>query len=314
MIEKAARFRRGDDQDPMTLESKIVDPSEIEATDAQASVLMKQGIRLLQESEADPEAALQCFDRALDLRRRLPDDVPIHAYGLAACWLNRADALMRLGGARSRVLAIEAFDEAIALLSPLPLSEDPRFVRRLVIAHQNRGLALCALAPPATDGAVRAFLEAIAVLDHEQANSVPDQRYLLAVVWMNLANAQTSKMTNDGDDAARDAARRAVAFIAPAEREDPEAAAVGLKARHILCQTIARQLSLDAAGAGPMPDEVHEATDLAEDGLSLARHWERHGVSGFRDVAADLFRFGAAVYGRFQPHFLEEFIAEHREF
>jgi hypothetical protein len=59
-----------------------------------------------------------------------------------------------------------------------------------------------------------------------------------------------------------------------------------------------------------MPDDVHEATDLADDGLALVRQWERAGVTRFRGVAYDLFRFGARVYKLYQPQFLNEFIFE----
>jgi hypothetical protein len=44
--------------------------------------------------------------------------------------------------------------------------------------------------------------------------------------------------------------------------------------------------------------------------LGLVREWERRGVDCFRDLASDLFRFGARVYGRYQPHFLHEFLSE----
>src|SRR5262245_47488499 len=102
---------------------------------------MKRGLRLV--GAGNPDAiveALRCFDDALERRRRLPiDAVPVLRYGLAACWLNRADALMRLGEVP---LALGAFDEAIVLLRTLPLEDDPRFARRLAIACHNRGLAL----------------------------------------------------------------------------------------------------------------------------------------------------------------------------
>jgi hypothetical protein len=91
------------------------DPADVQAIDAQASVLMKRGIGLL--TDAQPEAvseALGCFDRALELRSRLPiDDVPVLRYGLAACWLNRADALMRLGDAAQIADALRAFDDGM---------------------------------------------------------------------------------------------------------------------------------------------------------------------------------------------------------
>src|SRR5688572_24363916 len=117
----------------MSLELKVIGPSEAPAIDAQASMLMKRGIRLL--SDATPDAiseALACFDRALELRSRLPiDAVPVFRYGLAACWLNRADALIRLGHAALISDALRAYDEGIALLRGLPLHEDARFPRRL---------------------------------------------------------------------------------------------------------------------------------------------------------------------------------------
>jgi hypothetical protein len=39
------------------------------------------------------------------LRRRLPIEIAAYAYGLAACWLNRARALMQLGDVAHRDLA-----------------------------------------------------------------------------------------------------------------------------------------------------------------------------------------------------------------
>ena len=72
--------------------------ADVEEINAQASVFMKQGIRLM--DNARPEAiaaALGYFDRALELRRGLPFETsPMLRYDLAACWLNRADALVRL--------------------------------------------------------------------------------------------------------------------------------------------------------------------------------------------------------------------------
>src|SRR5262249_29795010 len=114
------------------------------AMDAQASALMKQGIALMNSTERyGIEDALVCFDRALDLRRRLPiEEVPRFRYGLAACWLNRADALVRLGDRDRLAAALESYDEGIRLLRALPLGDDARFPRRLGMAHQNRGLAL----------------------------------------------------------------------------------------------------------------------------------------------------------------------------
>jgi hypothetical protein len=76
----------------------------------------------------------------------------------------------------------------------------------------------------------------------------------------------------------------------------------------VLCRVCAQSLS--QAGDEEMPVDVHEATDAVDDGLALARGWEQRGVPHFRPLAFDLFRFGARVYARYQPQFLDEFIAD----
>jgi hypothetical protein len=96
------------------------------------------------------------------------------------------------------------------------------------------------------------------------------------------------------------------------EAADVLAAMAGLRARHILCRLCANRLS-QAGGAAEMPEDVHEATDAVDEGLALVRSWEQRGVDAFRPIAFDLFRFGARVYARYQPQFLDEFIAENMD-
>jgi hypothetical protein len=231
---------------------------------------------------------------------------------LAACWLNRAEALTRLGP-EHHSLSLCAYDEALALLRPLPLGDEARFSKRLAIACQNRALVLAARNPPALKDAIAGLVEAIAVLDQTEAMAAPERDYLLAVVWMNLANIQASEDTIVSDVAAQNAARRALALVRVQEHEDAAAAEASLKTRHVLCHIAARRLSARARSETVMAD-VHEATDLADEGLALVCEWERRGVERFRDLASDLFRFGARVYARYQPHFLHEFISEQLDF
>lgn len=292
----------------MTSSGSVLDLREIEATDARASSYMEEGIRLMCSGN-DAEAALLCFDHALELRRRLPTEEPIHAYGLAACWLNRAEALTRLGPPH-HALALRAYDEALVLLRPLPMDDDARFCKRLAIAHQNRALLLATQSPPPSASAVAALVDAITVLERAEAMDALERDYLLAVVWMNLSNTQASDATPVSDLAAREAARRALALVKASEHEDAAAAEAGLKARHVLCRIAARRLSAQAESETVM-EEVHDATDVADDGLGLVRKWERRGVDRFRRIATDLFRFGARVYAYYQPHFLDEFLREH---
>jgi tetratricopeptide (TPR) repeat protein len=298
----------------MTIDPHAPGASDVEAINAQASTLMKRGIGLLEATGPNALSdALGCFDQALELRRGLPiDAVPTLRYGLAACWLNRADALVRLGDVAQITEALRSFDEGIRLLHGLPLGADARFPRRLAMAYQNRGLALGAQGRPAGE-AIAAFTEAIAILDHHQAALIPDRQYLLAVVWMNLAKARAADATAGSDSLARDAALRAIALVADVEMHDEAAAEVGLKARHVLCQAIAVRLPQPMEGNETMPDDVHEATDVADDGLGLARRWERDGVDRFRGIAYDLFRFGARVYARYQPQFLHEFVLDNMD-
>jgi hypothetical protein len=59
----------------MTSGAEIVNPAQMAAADARASTHMKDGIRLLEESDGNAMAAIRCFDRALELRRCLPTAV-----------------------------------------------------------------------------------------------------------------------------------------------------------------------------------------------------------------------------------------------
>jgi tetratricopeptide (TPR) repeat protein len=284
---------------------------EEQAIDARASVLMKRGIGLLHAAPpGDIAAALSCFDEALELRRALPvDEVPMLRYGLAAVWLNRGEALMRMSDASALDLARGSFDEAIALMRTLPLDQDPRFLRRLAIAHNNRGLVIEAQHAANTTDAIEAFGSALSALDHLQAALIQDRASLAATIWTNLARLHARVSTLDADVLARDAAYRALGIVANTEREDVAAAETGLTARYVLCQTLARRLA-QAAESDARAEDVHEATDVVDQGLRVARYWERQSVGRLRQLGVALFRFGAMVYGGYQPQFLIEFVEE----
>jgi len=281
-----------------------------EEIDFQASTLMKRGIALLADTRPGAGAeALANFDRALDLRRRLPLDDPRFRYGLAACWLSRADALGRSDGTEERGAALRAYDEAIELLRGLPLDADPRYRRRLAIAHQNRGRALLGRGEEQGGDATEAFAAAIALLEDDRASRIDDRQYLLAAVWTNLAGARLADGAPGPTALARDAAARAIPLVADLERTNADAADVGLRARHILCLALARRLE----GADtPTFAEVHGATNAVDDGLALVNDWERRGVARFRQIRADLFAFGTLIYRMYQPQLLDGFIRAHR--
>ena len=289
--------------------------AEIQAIDDAASALMKRGIAFLEEPRREaPIDALHCFDEALELRRRVPTgQFAFKDYLLAACLLNRADALVRLNDLSALAAALDSYGEGIEVLRALPLGDDPRYPRRLAMACQNRGLALQIRGQDGdANASAAAFAEAAAVLDHEQCIDVPDRDYLRAVVSVNIAGLRAADPAPDAHAAAREAAVRGLGYVRGAEEEDVKAASAGLHARHILCRLCADSLAQADHGEG-MPDDVHEATDAVDDGLALVRSWERRGVAAFRAFGFDLFRFGARVYARYQPQFLDEFIAENMD-
>ena len=282
--------------------------SEVEAINAEASVLMKRGIAFLEEPRREaPIDALHCFDEALELRRRIPADYsPFQGYLLAACLLNRADALVRFNDAGPLAAALSSYEEGIQVLELLPLAEDARYPRRLAMAHQNRALALHLSGAP--EAAATALADALAVLDQEHSAAIPDLEYMRAVAWLNLANMRATDPADESRSQARAAAMRALTHVGDAEESDVQAAEAALQARHVLCRVCAQTLT--ESDQQTMTPDVHEATDAVDEGLALVRSWEQRGVSAFRGFAFDLFRFGARVYALYQPQFLEEFIAE----
>jgi tetratricopeptide (TPR) repeat protein len=273
---------------------------------------MKRGIALMEEPRREAAIdALHCFDEALELRRQIPaSHSPFQGYLLAACLLNRADALVRFNDAGPLAAALASYEEAIDVLRELPMEEDPRYPRRLAMAFHNRGLALQIRGHEGdAAAAAAAFADAIAVLDHQHSAGIADRDYLYAVVWLNLANVRALDAAPGAHAEARDAAARALTHVGGTEATEPQAATAGLHARHLLCRLCAHSLSQADDEAG-MPDDVHGATDAVDDGLALVRSWEQRGVAAFRAVAFELFRFGARVYARYQPQFLDEFIAD----
>jgi hypothetical protein len=287
-----------------------VTEAEVETINTEASELMHRGMAFMEEPRREAAIdALHCFDEALDLRRRIPaGHSPMQGYLLAACLLNRGDALVRMGDVGPVATALASYDEAIDVLRQLPLAEDSRYPRRLALGLQNRGLAFQTRGREGdAELAAASFTEALAVLDRDYSEGIEDRQYIRAVVWLNLANLHAMLSSAEAHASAREAAGRALEVVADLETTDPNAAAVGLQARHVLCRICAHGLS-QAADDGEMPDDVHHATDAVDEGLEIVRTWEQRGFPHFRPFAFDLFRFGARVYARYQPQFLDEFI------
>jgi len=284
----------------------------VDVVNSEASALVRQGLAILASANPDRAArALACFDRALDLRRDLPvETTPMLRYDLGGTWLNRAAALVALGGAGALETAMGSCDAAIAALRDLPLDADARFPRRLAIAYQNRALARRRLGPDAAALAKGDLVQALEALGHQACDTLADRPYLMAVIWVNMADLEASEADESSWRRAIESTSRARQLVRDLERQDVAAAEIGLMARHVCCRAAGKSLERRVHTAGAVPDQVHVATDAADEGLELARYWQRRGIHRFADLAEDLFQFGARAYGMFQPHFVSEFLSE----
>lgn len=280
--------------------------------DQEGNARLLEGLKLLEQSTpASLREAIRCFDAAIELRRRLPlAENCWFRYGLIAGWMNRADALTRLGSMDELTEALRSYDEAFAQLRELPMHESPLFVKRLAIAWLNRGFTLLKQATPVSvAGAVESFREAIAAADNFLSANPAEGTTLLAGAWMNHGNALIQQSPPDAGNA-RTSAKGALKLSCAIESSEVGVAEIGFKARHILCQALAHLLASRDLEPGQRDELLAEAAEAVDDGMVLARNWEARGAMQFRSQAADLFRFGCRVYQTHQPHFLTEFLLE----
>lgn len=282
-----------------------------EVRNAVASGCMKRGIALLNENTtASLTDSLHWFERAIELRRSLRlRENPWYCYVLAAGWMNRGDALTRLGSGGNLAEAVRSYDQALTLLRTLEPESNPLFRKRLALAWINHGLALQEQGTSVSlRAALASFDKAIAILRDPFVLERAESRPILACALTNRGNVLLGLAT-PAPASARKSVEQALALIAGTEEQELVAAETGLKARHVLCRAIAWQLA-DRTATTTSEDLVAAATDAVDDGMKLARHWEARGERRFRDLAGELFRFGAHAYQMHQSHFLTEFLLE----
>jgi tetratricopeptide (TPR) repeat protein len=263
-----------------------------------ANLITNRSICLLSMGRGDE--ALAGFDEAIELRKDLPDD-PEHSFmwGLSAGWMNRADALVQLGKEGTRAQAVEAFDHAIEILEKLPYEQVPMFRWRLGLAWSNRGLIV-----EARDEALHSFNQSIAILEAGE-----DMPALMTGAAAIVNRARALAGGQDFIPALADC-RLALAKLASAEREHPQAAQFGLIARHVLAKILCTWLDEGQQGEPLEADWISTTTDTVEEALELERLWEQRGLPHFRPIALELYALGLRVYRVCQPHFLAEFLLE----
>lgn len=267
---------------------------------------------LEEEGAASQQEAVRCFEEAVKLRKELPLENPSYRWGLTASLMNRGDALTRLAKPEDLVEAVSAYDEAIEHLKKLPYDEHPGTRSRLAIAYMNRGITWqCHGTPEGSARAVQSFEESINLLTTESAAREDEQVGILSCALMNHGNSLLS-CSPAAPVVALESARKAMALVTEQERDIPMCAEVGIKGRHLKCRVLAYLLDHPPQGTGAPTgaDWVTEATDAADEGMELARHWSQRGIPHFQPLAADLFRFGSRIYQVSQPHFLAEFLLD----
>ncbi len=218
---------------------------------AEASDLMQRGIALLAADTPEGlSVSLACFDAAIGLRRRLftPGDHGA-AYLLAASWMNRGDALSRLGGEVRLAEAIRSYNEVLDVLRDAPPDADPLYRRRRhAIAWMNRGLTLQAQGTGvAAVAAVESLARAVAV-----TRGWPEHALLLTGVLVNHAKALLIVQPPRAAEA-RASAVHALENVAEIEMQSPPAAEIHLKAQILLCRAAETSLTTN-----PDSDESRE--------------------------------------------------------
>lgn len=272
-----------------------------------AKMWMARGMALLEDRPEAPQEALECFDRALDLREKLPAQKDGRTiWLLSAAWLNRGDLLTRLSSAERAAEAVKSYDEAIALLSDLPEEEQAAARGRLGLAWMNRGLAAAAAGgEEATQEALRCFTKSVEELSADEAPAGEEQSRVLACARLNRGHALLNQQAADAAGA-REEALATMALTADFEKTEVMAAQMSLQARHLLCRAVGYKIDEGTV----LVDWVTEATDAVDDGLALARHWRQKGTEWLRGMEMELLRFGAMIYRACQPHFLAEFLLD----
>jgi hypothetical protein len=276
-----------------------------------ANILTNKGITLLQSHDADAlREAVACFEKSAEHRKNLPRDMRNVLWGLAAAWMNRGDALTRLGNPDDLKEAVRSYDEAITSLEEIGGFDHPPFVVRYAVAYMNRGHALMAQnSPEGVEEAIKSFASATAMMEiHTQKDSV-EYNGTLGCAMMCHAAARIEQGREHAEEVAEEA-RKAIAHVQRFEEQDLLCTEVSIKSRHLLCRALATLLDRTPPDAPEVDDWITEVTDTVDEGMALERLWEQRGLEGFRLMAIELFRFGVRVFFIRQPHFLAEFILE----
>ena len=251
-------------------------------------------------------AAIVAYDHA---RASAHDasDAPEWRRQRGICWMNRGNALQKIGTSVSVHEAVHAYDQSIVEFAALPPEGWPAGRNHLGAAWLNRGHAL--IVAGQREAAVLSLENAIAQLEQLPLADDVSFRINLAGAWTNLAHV----ILVDSPVRAVEAARSALALLNGRESTRPELMEMSLRARRALVMALGEQLMAVEKAGESTAELADEAADAIEAGLNLFRRGEPRGFERFRALGARLFRMGAQLYQLHQPQFLAEFLLEYAE-
>jgi tetratricopeptide (TPR) repeat protein len=259
---------------------------------------MEQGIVLLGRGEW--RRALGHFDRAVMRRESMPwREDPDAAWGLAAAWINRSDALRRLEDGLLLPEAIRSLDRAIEVMACVPIGEGVRFAERLILAWINRATACGEKGD--FEEALDGFDRAAGIFSEWGSEVSPNRVFLLAMLHLNRARVLLDlECTESGWREAR----AGLQILRGLEPGDGLIAQAGIRSRSILCRALVGLIE-SPPSQEIVGDWIAEATDQVEEALAIMR---RTGLS--EPSMGELVRCGARIYRLCQPQFLGEFLCE----
>ena len=276
---------------------------------------MKRGIAFLEEPRREaPIDALHCFDEALELRRRVPaDHSPLQGYLLAACLLNRGDALVRMNDVGPVAAALASYDEGVDVLRAAAACRRPALSAPAGAAGSRIAGSRCRLgaATATRTWPPRRLPTRSRCWTRSTRRGIEDRR--LRPRRRVAEPGQPARVQASERGARRGARRGACARSTrwPASKpRDPQRGGGGLQARHVLCRVCAHSLSQAGDGTRCPRTCTRPPTPWTTGSRSCASWEQRGGPLVPRRFAFDLFRFGARVYAHYQPQFLEEFIED----
>lgn len=287
-------------------------------TDAQqrlrrANLVTCKGIAQL--TSGDPKAiqkSLASFDESIALRDT-PDATEADRWGLAAAWLNRADALAILGGKDNLEQAVLDCEKSRGPIEDFELAQNPLIRSRLSLSWMKAGEFCARLSAEHGENrkneSIANFREAITVLREGVEEDSEESRRMLAAALNNLSRTRLL-LWEAGSAEGEAEAREAMALLGDAAFLSPELLFLALSSRLNAAYHIAQSPAVKEGENTADTDRLLEVTDLMEDALGIAANGRKQlgKESVDENLLGELARVGAQSYLIASPNFLAEFL------